>query len=147
MLKKINLYIILMSSYDRRFQVVSVAKAAQKNATGKKQLTKYDKDAVYHGTPERAARKAFTHLCKGKQIKGRCTLNVSVQEIGRGKTPLVYQDGKQKIFSYSLRRQKLENPKVINKDGTNVTFKYQTVARSTSNVCTKNSKLRRCSKK
>lgn len=133
-----------MSAQNRRFQVINASKSAQKNDSGKKIKTSYDEEKIYSGTPERAARKAFSKLCHGKQIKGRCTLNITVQEVGPGKRPLIYQNGAPKQFTYSLRRQKLSTPKVVDRDGTKVSYKYETVVRSTPNVCSKNSKLRRC---
>jgi hypothetical protein len=129
---------------SRRFQVVDVSKSAQKNKTGSKSKTSYDVSSLYSGTPERAARKAFSTLCTNKKIKGRCTLNVTVQEVGPGKVPLMYKNGSPKQFTYSLRRQKLLTPKTVDRNGTQVSYKYETVVRSTSNICTKNSKLRRC---
>lgn len=133
-----------MSAQNRKFQVINASKSAQKNNSGKKVKTSYKEDKIYSGTPERAARKAFSKLCGDKQIKGRCTLNITVQEIGPGKNPLMYQSGAPKQFTYSLRRQKLLTPKVVDRDGTKVSYKYETVVRSTPNVCTRNSKLRRC---
>ena len=133
-----------MSAQNRRFQVINASKSAQKNESGKKSKTTYDAEKLYSGTPERAARKAFTSLCKSKAIKGRCTLNITVQEVGQGKKPLMYQSGQPKQFTYSLRRQKLKTPKVVDRDGVDVSYQYETVVRSTPNVCTRNSKLRRC---
>ena len=133
-----------MSSPERRFQVIRTATSAQKNSTGSKKSTKFDKSAVYTGTPERAARKAFTNLCGSKGIKGRCALNVTVQDVGKGKTPLTYQNGKPKVHSYSLRRVKLSTPVKLEVNGKAWEHKYKVVTRSTPDVCTKNSKLRRC---
>jgi len=133
-----------MSVQNRRFQVINASKSAQKNDSGKKVKTSYDEEKFYSGTPERAARKAFSKLCGDKKIKGRCTLNITVQEIGPGKRPLMYQNGAPKQFTYSLRRQKYSTPKVVDRDGTQVSYLYETVVRSTPNVCTKSSKLRRC---
>lgn len=128
----------------RRFVVIHAAKSAQKNATGKKQSTTFDKNSVYTGTPGRAARKAFTNICSSKSIKGRCALNVTVQEVGKGKKPLMYENGKPKVHSYSLRREKLKTPIKLQANGSKWSLEYKTVSRSTPNVCFKDSKLRRC---
>jgi hypothetical protein len=129
---------------NRRFVIVNVAKSAQKNDTGKKKSTSYNKNSVYTGTPAGAAKKAFTNLCRSKSIKGRCTLNITVQEVGKGKQALMHKNGNPKVHSYSLKREKLKVPIELQAQGKSWLLKYRTVSRTTPNVCTLNSKIRRC---
>lgn len=118
---------------ERRFQITNVRKSAQKNITGKKKTTTFSKEAVYTGNPQQAAKKAFSNLCRGKSIRGQCAINVTIQEIGPGKKPLTYKtSGNVKEHSYSFRRKKLKEPKVIEFDGKKVVFKYDTVVRKTN---------------
>lgn len=128
----------------RRFRISKVVKSAQKNNTGKQEKTTFDPKKIYTGTPERAARKAFTDLCKSKAVKGQCTLNVTVEELGPRKVPLTRSDGSPKEKTYSLRRVKLDVPIEREVNGAKWELKYKTEARSTSDVCKLGTKLRRC---
>lgn len=56
----------------------------------------------YHGTHERAAKRAFNILCRVKKIKGQCAMIITVRETTRG------SDGKE--LSYKCRREKLPEP-------------------------------------
>lgn len=71
----------------------------------------------YHGTHERAAKRAFNILCRVKKIKGQCAMIISVRETTRG------SDGK--VLTYKCRREKLENPLVL---PNGITVNYKTVA-------------------
>lgn len=53
-------------------------------------------------TPAGAARKAFTDLCRTKNIRGICTLFVTMMETTSGSN--------KKMFSYKLQRNKLKKP-------------------------------------
>jgi len=114
---------------ERRFVVVDVIK----NAQGSNKKTKFNKDAVYTGTPGRAAEKAFSRLCRTKtgkmkkSIHGRCALTVTVQEVGDRKKALEYKDGKMKQHSYKLRRVKKAKPIEL---PSGYTVKYDTKSKS-----------------
>lgn len=98
---------------DRYFMVESITKTAQKDTK-----TDFDKSKVYTGTPSSAARKAFTHTCTkfNKDIRGRCTLSVTVKEVYKStKNGVVeYQprldDGREYKFKYALKLKRY-NPK------------------------------------
>ena len=117
----------------RRFQITNVRKSAQKNASGNPKKTAFSSDAVYTGNTQAAAKKAFTNLCRKKGIKGQCAINVTIQEVGAGKKPLMYKtSGKVKEHSYSFRRTLKKEPLVVNFNGKKVTYKYNTKVRKTN---------------
>lgn len=93
----------------RTFQIVSVTKPGQKNAS-----TKFDKTKLFSGEPRNAAMKAMTHLCsrKTKQIRGVCTLTVVVAEVKvrmvngvNGVYPVLDSSGYPKMYKYKLKRE------------------------------------------
>ena len=53
-------------------------------------------------TPNAAAMKALTELCHVKKIKGQCTLYIEMRETTQG--------SKHKIYSYHVKRAKLNKP-------------------------------------
>ena len=71
----------------------------------------------YHGTHERAAKRAFNILCRVKKIKGQCAMIITVRETTRG------SDGKE--LSYKCRREKLPQPLTL---PNGVTVEYRTIA-------------------
>jgi hypothetical protein len=119
---------------ERFFKAFAVTKAAQGN-----QKTKFDSKKVYKGTHERAARKIFTDTCKrnNKNIRGTCALHVIVIEVekhmdnGKYKVHPKYDaNGKTIKRKYRLRLKrygpKSSNGVVVNFNGTDVQFKYET---------------------
>ena len=73
--------------------------------------------------PAEAARKAFNELCRLKNVKGQCTLIVTIRETTQGSA--------NKEFTYKLKREKLNKP-VVRLEGTNNEYviKYQTVVKA-----------------
>ena len=69
--------------------------------------------------PSSAAKKAFNNLCRLKNIRGQCTLWVTVKETTRG--------SKHKEFTYKCSRQKLAKPVIrkVKKDGVEKKFKIE----------------------
>ena len=58
-------------------------------------------------TPAEAAKKAFSDLCRTKNIRGICTLYVSIRDTTKGNKNY----GKE--YSYKLQRQKLTKPMIM----------------------------------
>jgi hypothetical protein len=56
-------------------------------------------------TPAGAARKALTGLCNRKNIKGQCSIYITLREMS--------QDSKHKEYQYKCRREKLKEPRMI----------------------------------
>ena len=59
--------------------------------------------------PFSAAKKAFNELCRVKNIKGVCTLTITVKETTQGSSG--------KLFTYKMHRKKLKEP-LIRLEGT-----------------------------
>lgn len=86
--------------------------------------TKVRKNTTYKGKTARgAASKAFTELCRVKNIRGVATLYVVLREKTRGST--------MKTYSYFLKRQKLQKP-VVRFKGTEKEFSllYKNIIKS-----------------
>jgi hypothetical protein len=60
-------------------------------------------------TPDRAARKVLSHLCKVKRIRGRCTLYIEIRETTQGSG--------HKVFAYKAKRIHLAKPIEIGTKG------------------------------
>lgn len=82
----------------RSFTVVEVSKRG-----GCK--TKYSAGRYISRDPVGAAKKAFNNFCRVKNIRGVCTLVVTVKETTAG--------SKGKAFSYKLHRRKLAEPMIM----------------------------------
>lgn len=72
-------------------------------------------------TPMGAALKAFNRECRSSKIKGQCSLVTILRETTSG--------SKHKLYRYKMRRNKLNKPKIILMNGTEVTIKYKTTAK------------------
>jgi hypothetical protein len=90
--------------------------------------TKFNVDARYKsdktGSPMPAARKAFSQLCRVKNIRGRCAFYLTIQETTQG------SDKKQ--YTYKLIRVKLAEPIVIGEGDAQRRIEYKTEAKSMS---------------
>ena len=90
--------------------------------------TKFNVDARYKsdktGSPMPAARKAFSQLCRVKNIKGRCAFYLTIQETTQG------SDKKQ--YTYKLIRVKLAEPILIGEGDAQRKIEYKTEAKSMS---------------
>jgi hypothetical protein len=71
-------------------------------------------------TPSGAARKAGTQVCRASNIKGQCSLVVTVRETTSGSS--------KKEFKYKVTRVK--DPVTVERDGQMVTYNYKTVVKS-----------------
>lgn len=71
-------------------------------------------------SPAGAAKKAVTQVCRASNIKGQCTLNVTMRETTRG--------GHHKDFSYKVKR--IHDPVTVERDGVEVTYKYRTTVKA-----------------
>ena len=77
----------------------------------------------YHAhTPERAAKKAFSHLCYVKSIKGRCTLYIEMRETTQGSD--------HKVFAYKCKRIRLSKPVIVG----DRTYYYKPVAKAVAHI-------------
>ena len=81
--------------------------------------TKYNAGRFISRTPAGAAKKAFNQFCRQKNIKGVCTLFVTVKE--------TTQESKHKEFTYKCSRQKLAKAviRTVKKDGVEKKFKIE----------------------
>ena len=96
--------------------------------------TKFNRESVFKGDhASQAAKKALTHLCRVKRIRGRCALVITLREITRGST-----NGE---FTYKGIREAHRSVKVI--DGKRIEFQYRVSVRKSRRV----KRSRRCSGK
>jgi hypothetical protein len=114
----------------RQFVLKSVTKSGQKGKS-----TKFDSEKTFKSsTPSGAASKAASELCRKKEIKGQCTLNLKLAEVKTNPAGSpVRRDGnvtemEKRPFSYKIKRQKKKTPVKI-ADG--VSFKYDMIVKST----------------
>ena len=76
--------------------------------------TKFNKNGKYIGsTPSSATKKAFTELCRIKNIRGVATYYIRIKETTK--------DSSQKVFEYLLHRNKLKKP-IVRFKGTDKEF-------------------------
>jgi hypothetical protein len=74
---------------------------------------------VFRGkTPVSAAKKAMTQICRKTEVRGQCTLLITVRETTRGSA--------NKEFCYKVKR--IKNESQVSKGGVDITFKYILVA-------------------
>ena len=73
--------------------------------------------------PFGAAKKAFSELCRVKNIRGVCSLVISIKETTEGSNG--------KVFTYKLNRMKLKDP-IIRLEGTKNEFKIMYVVKGKS---------------
>lgn len=103
---------------DRFFRIVEVTKPGQANM-----LTRFEKGVTYTGTHARAAQKAMTNLCGTKDVRGVCTLTISVMEVLRNGQPKMDSRGII-VYKYKVKRSVIDsNVELGDKD---VHFKYTT---------------------
>ena len=84
----------------RSFTLVGASKTAQCKTKG------YGGRFI-NKTPAEAARKAFSDLCRVKNIRGVCTLYVTMRDTTSGGKL------KGKLYSYKLQREKLSKPMIM----------------------------------
>ena len=79
--------------------------------------TKFKPGRYMSHTPSGATKKAFNNLCRVKNIRGVCTLWVTIKETTRG--------SKGKEFTYKCSREKLDVPVVVGERK----YEYKTICR------------------
>ena len=86
--------------------------------------TKFNHESRYLSTtPAGAAKKAHTYLCNRKNIHGKCTLVITLEETTR--------DSKHKQYTYHVQRTKLDEPVVLSNGAT---FYFKTTAHSANKL-------------
>ena len=132
----------LMGTKSKRSKNSSVRTFKVVNAVNTDGCATKFKHGRYTGNPQSAARKAFTRLCNLKNVKGKCTLYITVQETtqGSGKVEMNNDNNKKgkvvkKQKSYLVERVKLKEP-VVMFEGTDKEFKreYATKSKSVKSV-------------
>ena len=92
------------------------------NAVNKDGCPTKFKSGRYTGNPKSAAKKAFTRLCNLKNIKGKCTFYITVQETTRGSGKIVMDVDEEKNKkgrvvkkerTFMVDRVKLDQPLVM----------------------------------
>jgi hypothetical protein len=71
-------------------------------------------------TPASAAKKAATQICRESKIKGRCALDVTIQETTRGSS--------HKTYKYTVKR--IKDPVTVERNGVEITYQYRTVVKA-----------------
>lgn len=115
---------------ERFFKVVKVTKTGQKES-----ITKGLDNLILTGTPDRAAKKAMTRICRIKKIKGVCALRIKLVELKPTKSytaPMIENgkfvhkktNNKEKVYEYRLQRR--VDPVTVKKNGQEIFFKYST---------------------
>lgn len=126
---------------ERYFKITKVTKTGQNES-----LTKGNDDMVLKGTPDGAAKKAMTRLCKNKKIKGVCALRIELVELVPNpgfSAPMIRngdvvektkknENGKSVIKKYKYRLQRRVDPTTVIKNGKSITYKY--ITKITSNL-------------
>lgn len=126
---------------ERYFKIKKVTKTGQNES-----LTKGNDDMVLKGTPDGAAKKAMTRLCKNKKIKGVCALRIELVELVPNpgfSAPMIRngdvvektkknENGKSVIKKYKYRLQRRVDPTTVIKNGKSITYKY--ITKITSNL-------------
>ena len=116
----------------RSFTLVGASKTAQCKTKG------YG-GRVINRSPAGAASKAFSDLCRVKNIRGVCTLYVTIRDTTKGGR------NKGKEYTYKLQRQKLAKPMIM-QEGTDreyvIEYKpvIKAVLRGNAVKCTKDEK-------
>jgi hypothetical protein len=111
---------------QRYFTIARVVKPGQSDVN-----TKFNETMLFTGTPDRAAKKAMSRLCSVKDVRGQCTLTISVMEVLK-KTidgsativPKLDSNGDDIVRKYTVKRQVIDDN--VNMGGTSVHFKYTT---------------------
>ena len=116
-----------MESGDRSFTLVALKKPGQKTEVrhqDKATRMSYDKNHRYISkTPRDAASKAISRACRLKDIRGQCTLLVTMKETTRGSA--------NKEYKYRAKRIKEKDPFVLETDdGDKIPFKYRNQLKS-----------------
>lgn len=118
----------------RSFKVLEVTKPGQSNSKTS------SPNKLFHGSsPASAARKAMTHICKTKKIKGRCTLGLKLKEVrshvkngAKCVSPVLTKSNQEKTFKYKAMNPKTTTTVTFGKGRTaqKVTFKSAPILKS-----------------
>ena len=74
-------------------------------------------------TPSSAAKKAASRICSKSKIKGRCALNITIQQIDSSSNPVG------KPMHYHVLRTKTTSPVAVNHGGNEIVHKYTLTAK------------------
>jgi len=99
----------------RSFKVISVKSAGQPNKVRSLKSTTCYEGRYISDTPRGAASKAFSSHCSAKNIRGQCSMVVSIQETTQGSN--------HKIYQYRAKRTLVN--KTVMRDGKKFVFKYE----------------------
>ena len=108
-----------MIKKERTFKVVDVRK--QDGCS-----TKFKPGRYVSSTPAGAAKKAFSELCRVKDVRGRCALYVKIAE--------TTQDSKKKEFMYHMQRHTLEKPLIYKANGKEIRVRYKNTSKSVNTM-------------
>lgn len=110
---------------DRTFTVEEIRKSGQQNKSGTHKKTKgsggrFVAKAKTNQSIISKAKKAFNRACNKKDIKGQCTLDVTMRETTAGSDKGVYK--------YKCKRVLKDKPVEIMRDGVKQVSLYDTFA-------------------
>ena len=77
-------------------------------------------------TPDRAARKVLSNLCRLKRIRGQCTLYIELRETTQGSD--------HKVYAYKAKRIRLAKPQEIKRDDKTVLVYYRPVVKAVARI-------------
>jgi hypothetical protein len=100
----------------RSFTVLSVKRSATMTQKGEANRG----GRFIASTPASAAKKAVSSICRQSNVRGQCSLIVTLQETTRGSAG--------KTFTYKVRR--VLNPTTVVHDGVKVVHKYVTTVKA-----------------
>lgn len=100
---------MVIKGNEKGFRSFTVVEASKHGGCS----TKFVGGRYINRNPYGAAKKAFTELCRVKDIRGVCSLVITIRETTEG--------SKKKEFTYKLNRKKLKDP-IIRLEGTKNEF-------------------------
>lgn len=104
-----------MPSAQKESYTVIAVKTASGKVKGKANLG----GRFISSSPSGAAKKAGTQICRASNIKGQCSLLITLRKTTRG--------GSHKEYTYKVNRVK--NPVTVMRGGEEITYNYQTKAK------------------
>jgi hypothetical protein len=89
-------------------------------SSGKKKGSENLGGRFISSTPAGAARKVGSKVCRSSNVKGQCTLYVTIRETTQGSN--------HKEFTYKVKR--ILDPVTIERNGVEITYRYRTIAKA-----------------
>jgi len=111
---------MVLKEGERVFTVVEMRKSGQENKSGSHKKTKAEGGRYVMKVGQTVmdkAKVAFSVACNKKDIKGQCTLDVTMKEITRG-------SNNDKLYKYKCKRTKKETPVIRIIDGKTIPYEY-----------------------